>query len=151
MRLLDPKFLKVLRIYLIDWLAARSPCLAYRYGIMGIMAARVSDGPHRGMSLAASLALERLTKSAVALFLVLVLADNANAQTQPPAQAQAPAAAAPAQPSDPMLDQADADLRALVASINARLSAINDDMTAMKERAKRQTPAAKPAEAKPAK
>jgi PBP1b-binding outer membrane lipoprotein LpoB len=82
---------------------------------------------------------------------VLVASCIADAQTPPPAQAQAPAQAAPAQPSDPMLDQADADLRALVASINARLSAINDDMTAMKERAKRQAPVAKPAEAKPAK
>lgn len=71
----------------------------------------------------------------------------AHAQTTPPTQAQAQA---PAAPADPTVEQIDADLRALVSSINARLAAINDDVTALKERAKQQhtQPASAKAESK---
>ena len=66
-----------------------------------------------------------------------------NAQT-PPAQAQQ-AQVQPA-PGDPAVEQIDADLRSLVASINARLSAINEDVIQLRERMK---PHAQPALAAP--
>lgn len=70
----------------------------------------------------------------------------ASAQT-PPAQAQQ-AQVQPA-PSDPAVEQIDADLRSLVASINARLSAINEDVIQLRERMKQHAPPTLPAPPQP--
>jgi len=53
----------IARIYLCYWLARLSPCLARRWGLVGLMAATVHGGPRDGLPLGVALALAAKEKS----------------------------------------------------------------------------------------
>lgn len=56
------KELKLAKLRLMAWLAQRSPCLAMRWGLVGIMAAEITEGPDKGMPLAVALAMDAVRK-----------------------------------------------------------------------------------------
>ena len=45
------------------WLAQRSPRLAWRWGLVGIMAAEITEGPDKGMPLGVAWAMDAVRKS----------------------------------------------------------------------------------------
>lgn len=54
------KALKRIEILTKGWLAVRVLCLARRWGIVGIAAANVIDGPYKGLPLGVAMGLEKL-------------------------------------------------------------------------------------------
>lgn len=56
------KALKIIRLRLIAWLSRLSPCLAMRWGIVGILAAEVTSGLYKGMPLGVALAVDKIRK-----------------------------------------------------------------------------------------
>lgn len=45
------------------WLAKQSSCLARRWGLVGIMAAEITEGPDKGMPLGIALAVDAVRKA----------------------------------------------------------------------------------------
>lgn len=57
------KMLKIAQLRVMAWLAQRSPRLAMRWGLVGIMAAEIQDGPDKGLPLGVAFALDAVRKS----------------------------------------------------------------------------------------
>lgn len=57
------KELKLAQLRIMAWLARRSPCLAMRWGLVGILAAEIQDGPDKGLPLGVALAMDAVRKS----------------------------------------------------------------------------------------
>ena len=56
------KELKLAQLRLMAWLGQRSPCLAMRWGLVGIMAAEITEGPDKGMPLGVAWAMDAVRK-----------------------------------------------------------------------------------------
>lgn len=57
------KHLALIRIRALGWLAMRSPCLAQRWGLTGVMRAEITEGPHKGLALGIVMAMDQIRKS----------------------------------------------------------------------------------------
>lgn len=56
------KELKLAQLRSMAWLAQRSSCLAMRWGLVGIMAAKITEGPDNGMPLGVAWAMDAVRK-----------------------------------------------------------------------------------------
>lgn len=54
------KTMKILKLRVMGRLASRFPCLAWRWGIVGIMSAPLTEGPDKGMPLGIALAITKI-------------------------------------------------------------------------------------------
>lgn len=56
------KELKLAQLQVMAWMAQRSPCLAMRWGLVGIMTAEITEGTDKGLPLGVALAMDVVRK-----------------------------------------------------------------------------------------